>query len=74
MFWSVLWLDQRPEKFGTFTWEIIFDPKEMKMTMYNLDIVQSVVEAPQVPLHPDSDEAKLRKNWVGRFFKLGGFT
>ena len=45
LYWSVLFLDQRPEYLGKFQWEMIF-PKEIKVTMYSLELIQSVVEDP----------------------------
>ena len=42
--------------------------------MYCLDLIESIVESPIMPANPDSDEAKLRKDWIERFLKIGGFN
>ena len=38
IYWSVIWLDQRPESMGEFKWEMIF-PNEIKVNMYTLDLM-----------------------------------
>jgi hypothetical protein len=73
-FWSVLQLDTRTENQTPFTWESIFNSNDIKITMYNIDIIQSIVESPSVINPGESMEAMLRNNWVERFLKLGGFN
>jgi hypothetical protein len=57
---------------GEFKWEMIF-PNEIKVNMYTLDLMQSIVEDPWEINNPLCEEAVLRKTWVVRFIKLDGF-
>ena len=44
---------------------------DMKVTMYSLDIIDSIIKTPTPQVV--SQETALRFNWVERFLKEGGF-
>ena len=73
LYWGVIWLDERPEGRGKFNWDMIFDTSDIKMTMYSLDLINSIVEDPYEVNDPTNQEAAWRKTWVIRFIKLNGF-
>ena len=73
MFWNVLWLNNRPEDQRKFNWEMVFNPDDIKVTMYTLEIVDSILTNTTCQVDPASAEGELRTNWVERFLRQGGF-
>ena len=65
-------LEERQESDKPFSWAMVFHESDIKITMYSLDIIDSIVKTPQAPV--TSHETALRFNWVERFLKAGGFT
>ena len=57
-------LNDRQEGDGPFSWDMVFF-KDMKMTMYSLDIIDSIIKTQAFPNY--SYESDLRLNWVQRF-------
>ena len=45
--------------------------EDIKVTMYSLDIIDSIIKTPAAPA--GSRESALRFNWVERFLMEGGF-
>ena len=44
IFWNILKLNQRTEEDGPFSWDMIFDETDIKVTMYSLDIIDSIIK------------------------------
>ena len=73
MFWNVLWLNDRPEQNGKFSWEMVFNPNDIKVTMYTLEIIDSILTNTTCQVNPNTPEGVFRADWVQRFLKQGGF-
>ena len=74
MYFNVLWLDERPLDQGQFSWDLIFNPTNLRATMYTLEIIHSILTCSLKQFHPESQEAKLRETWTERFLKANGFA
>ena len=73
-FWTTLWLEERPETWGKFTWNDIFDTSDLNKLQYVLEIIDSFIQSDPTVFHIESDEYKLRYSWVNRFLQQGGFV
>ena len=73
MFWDVLRLNNRPAGLEPFSWEMVFNPSDLRVTMYTLEIVESILTNATCQVDPASEEGKLRADWVERFLRQGGF-
>ena len=70
-FWDILKLENRQESEGPFTWQMVFPEDDIKLTMYNYEVINSFVKTPTIQ---QTHEFVLRDDWVHRFLKAGGFV
>ena len=76
-FWSVLNLSLNADQIGgepnpNFSWDQVFDTQNIKLTMYNFEIINSIIKT-HVLDNQNTIEFTYRRDWVDRFLKEGGF-
>lgn len=76
-FWAILNLSSPGEEIAgeappVFSWDKVFNTEDIKLTMYNYEIIDSIIKTP-VWDGQNSIETVYRRDWVDRFLKEGGF-